>query len=192
MEAKHRWSTWLSVISVIIAAASLGVSGYFASETRQVARQSNEIARESKQIQEATLRPILVFNLEEASFDKHYIKIVLKLTNRGPTTAVIKYARITQYEEGNVTVIIDGMKNVLIAPGNYRRHVYRIPRDNEVAVRGVDYPLRFDPYETLSRMGRMPLVVSYESQQLPGVPFAEDLVFTSLPWHDKSIIGVGD
>ncbi len=183
--AKSNWFLLISGLSLLIAIVSLGVSGYLARETQ-------ELARQSQRVQEAALRPILVPGLHELSFDRNYIKIVVTVANRGPTAATISCARVTVYEEGGVTSWIEGLKGAIIPPDSSRQHVFKMLRNASVSVKGGAYPLQFDPRASIAKMGDLPLHVTYESQQLPGVTFTEDVRFPSLPWHDKSIIGVGN
>lgn len=191
MESKNR-SSLLNVISLAVAVISLAASAFFAHKSRNLENELMRIQNELMRIQQATLRPILIPTLEELSFDRNYIKIILSIANRGPTTAVIKDARITTYDQDGVSAWIPGFTETIIYPGSTRRRTFKLSRRTTVSIAGTSSTVTYDPGNTITAMGKLPFLVTFESQQLPGIEFTEALLFTDLPWHNKSIIGVGD
>jgi len=172
MDRHQQLPVCLSAAAVLIALASLGVTAYFN-------------YRGSK-INVANVRPILAISLEELSFEAKRVKIAVAVVNRGKTTAVVEHLRVTVHEDSANAFWITAMDGSLIYPGNSRREVLFCSRHSDVD------GIVFDAKDSISAMGRLPVMIRYRARELPGDVFEESSQFSPLRWQNKSIIGLGD
>ncbi len=140
---------------------------------------SNDFARAMV----AAVRPKLFLTVEDESFDKSTIRILVRIQNHGQSTAVIQSLFLKLDPTNGVGY--PALANSLIAPGGSLQHVYRLSRSTAYKDRA------YDVKAALDKMGALNFVLKYSSRELPESVF-EEATNTALAWHDKSLIGVGE
>lgn len=169
----------------VIGIASLVISALFAIASSYFAANAAHFARQSATAATAGVWPQLDFALRELSFDRNKIKIVVVVTNRGQTTALLDSMKVTIWERAGLTSWIEGFKGSLIAPNTSREQ--RLIFDRRLSVGGRVY----DVVESINELGRLSCSTTYGARGLSDERRTDFVQFSYPSWHDKSIIGVG-
>ena len=194
----------VAIVTVGISILALAVSAYFANMTLETQRNTIELQRKDVELQNAmvelqkeslhtqrsTLRPSLEYQISELSFDKKLVKIRIQVVNIGGSTAIVSGMDIYTHKSDSLNVWRTIFEGTRLTPGKSRIATFFLDRPTTVDPKGAKSPFVFDPFESINAMGKLPFQARFTNANLPNTPFEDNLVFTSLPWHDKSIIGV--
>lgn len=135
---------------------------------------------QSVNIQHISIRPILSFSDIVLEYDTQNIKIGVRVTNLGSTTAVVESVGVSvSINETDGTQLWLPFPNALIYPGKsqyrslYRRR-YEKTQDIVASIRKM--PLSFS--------------IAYGCEELIGKSYSTSVSFRNMTWHNKSIVGV--